>query len=450
MNIVYSLIFIGLLLISNLAISQEFTADPVGEGFQMMLRGKRYPGMAGTNYNGNILISLNRSDDTDRSILRFNANPQDEILQPDWSYWDFGLRNEDNLGIYYIDGPFNFPSTKTALVFNPTTAYASFGSSDFFARVTVKNDLYGQKGIYSTAEGDAIYAESVGGLPVAGYGVYGKSRFRSGVHGESELSHGVSGQVLNVVEEGQRAGVYGAAIDFSDYGVYGYNQNGTGVYGKGGTDSYGVVGHADYIGVFGSTGHEHPNTRGVLGSANAGIGVRGTSTMGYGVMGVTNNSSSYAGYFEGDVFSTGSYLPSDRKLKQNEQVLAGARAILDQLRPVTYEYQDAQNPQFLLPQGKRYGLIAQELEQVLPHLVKETRHYLFDDQNPKASQDDMITFKAVNYLELIPILIAAVQEQSDELETVKKQYQSLLKQNQYLETQLNLIDRNSVSAGINP
>jgi hypothetical protein len=82
-----------------------------------------------------------------------------------------------------------------------------------------------------------------------------------------------------------------------------------------------------------------------------------------------------------------------------------------------------------LPQGKRYGLIAEEVEELLPGLVKNT---MFKDRsanldsthesNPSAAQSkEKIDFKAVNYTELIPIMIKGMQEQQAENQALQEE-----------------------------
>ena len=92
-----------------------------------------------------------------------------------------------------------------------------------------------------------------------------------------------------------------------------------------------------------------------------------------------------------------------------------------------------------LPKGNHYGLIAQDVEKILPNLVKETT-FETKDANPhkaasteaeaqamKSEQNEKIDFKAVNYTELIPLLVKALQEQdakidalTNELRTIKQ------------------------------
>ena len=70
-----------------------------------------------------------------------------------------------------------------------------------------------------------------------------------------------------------------------------------------------------------------------------------------------------------------------------------------------------------LPDGKHYGLIAQDLQLVLPELVS-TQHFQSD---PKEKGFDYLS---VNYNELIPILIKGMQEQ----QAIIQQQQVLLEQ----------------------
>src|SRR5438105_11729528 len=76
-----------------------------------------------------------------------------------------------------------------------------------------------------------------------------------------------------------------------------------------------------------------------------------------------------------------------------------------------------------LPIGNQYGLIAQDVEQVLPNLVKDSKFVApegFSEgssqtQETLLKQKETIDFKAVNYTELIPIIIKGMQEQQKQL-----------------------------------
>jgi hypothetical protein len=125
---------------------------------------------------------------------------------------------------------------------------------------------------------------------------------------------------------------------------------------------------------------------------------------------------SYAGFFQGDVFSTGLYLGSDQKLKSNVATEGNAMELLRQLRPVTYGYNTAEHKALNLPTVKQHGLIAQEVQAVLPELVKASRYTVMDEKGKPSLSDE---FLSINYQGLIPLLIKAIQEQQQEIDALK-------------------------------
>ncbi len=83
-----------------------------------------------------------------------------------------------------------------------------------------------------------------------------------------------------------------------------------------------------------------------------------------------------------------------------------------------------------LPEGVHYGLLADEVQQVMPGAVKKavqpTEYTNHDEKNGKKLSDE-VEFNAVNYTEMIPILIAAVKEQNQIIEELKKEIELLKK-----------------------
>lgn len=147
--------------------------------------------------------------------------------------------------------------------------------------------------------------------------------------------------------------------------------------------------------------------------ARRNIGVYGSACESYN----QGNGPSYAGYFDGDVFSSGVFTGSDRSIKKNVESITGAMDILNKIQPKKYQFDQSKYPALHLSAAKEnYGVIAQELEEVLPGLVKETP---IPDGNKGFLKE---TIKAVNYTELIPILIQAVKDQQAEIETLKANY----------------------------
>jgi len=92
--------------------------------------------------------------------------------------------------------------------------------------------------------------------------------------------------------------------------------------------------------------------------------------------------------------------PSDRRLKDNLSKLTYSPAKLNQLQAYNYHWKDAD-----MGKGRQIGLIAQEVEEVYPELVK-------------VRSDG---YKGVQYQGLVPVLIEAYKAQQQELELLSEQ-----------------------------
>jgi len=93
-------------------------------------------------------------------------------------------------------------------------------------------------------------------------------------------------------------------------------------------------------------------------------------------------------------------------VKNNVADIDNALALVEELRPVKYHY-DTEIEELQLSSKLQYGLIAQELKEILPELI--TNHSSAQLERG-ASPEDLL---GVNYNALIPILIKAVQEQAE-------------------------------------
>ncbi|MBK9061254.1 MAG: tail fiber domain-containing protein [Flavobacteriales bacterium] len=126
---------------------------------------------------------------------------------------------------------------------------------------------------------------------------------------------------------------------------------------------------------------------------------------------------SWAGWFEGNVmingngFLTGMIpITSDANLKTNVQALTNASEFLDQLLPKTYDFLVDEHPEIALPSGPQMGFIAQDVELILPQLVKQaTIPATYDSTGAQLTASEDIT--TLNYIGTIPILVAGSQHQ---------------------------------------
>lgn len=99
------------------------------------------------------------------------------------------------------------------------------------------------------------------------------------------------------------------------------------------------------------------------------------------------------------------YTYSDARAKTNIMNVSNGLDVILKLRPVRYDFtnKDTNSPFRLGGNGKEIGLIAQEVEQVLPEIV------LTDDEGKKL----------INYNALIPILIESIKTLKAEVEALK-------------------------------
>lgn len=134
--------------------------------------------------------------------------------------------------------------------------------------------------------------------------------------------------------------------------------------------------------------------------------IRGTGKVGIGLQDPQENLD-----VAGLVRSDGSILTSDIRWKENIETIDNATEIITQLRGVTYDWIDPSRGE-----GRQIGVIAQEVEQVLPEIV----------------HTDSQGYKSVEYAKLVAPLIEAVKELNAEVDNLRDENEQLLAENQTL------------------
>jgi hypothetical protein len=165
----------------------------------------------------------------------------------------------------------------------------------------------------------------------------------------------------------------------------------------------------------------------VYGVANGGSGIN-YAVYGYSYDGGTT----YAGYFNGNVHVTGTFTnPSDERFKENVQPFKNALSKIKLMDVHTFNFiQMAEEKQLVLPEGKQIGLIAQELEEILPELVVDNVHAYDKSEGIEGAESDIerIEYKGINYIGLIPVLIEAIKELQMQNEEHQQKLQAQQKQ----------------------
>lgn len=204
-----------------------------------------------------------------------------------------------------------------------------------------------------------------------------------------------------------------------------------------------------YIGSKGTATQTNPSTNlslcyGLLGEASSGAGVwnrnygvSGTATGGgfnegghfeaHGGTGTYNTGmycsanyasaawNDWAAIMDGKVLITGdlyhnlTMIFSDKRFKKDIQPLENTSSKLEKMTGYTYSYRTDEFKEKHFDDKKHIGLIAQEVKEVFPELIRE------DDKG----------YYAVNYEGMIPVLLEALKEQNKTNESQQKQIQDL-------------------------
>ncbi|NNE27939.1 MAG: tail fiber domain-containing protein [Saprospiraceae bacterium] len=154
---------------------------------------------------------------------------------------------------------------------------------------------------------------------------------------------------------------------------------------------------------------------------------------GSGQIGIGTSNPQFDLQLDGNMDITGELTAaSDEKLKKNITPLTNASSLIAKLNPVSYLFRTDEFPTKYFSKREKLGLIAQELETVLPNLVSNAGTVV--DKNGAE-----IEIKSVNYIELIPLLIKCNQEQNALIETQSSTLESLNGENTKLKDELEVL-----------
>lgn len=117
--------------------------------------------------------------------------------------------------------------------------------------------------------------------------------------------------------------------------------------------------------------------------------------------------------------SFGQQVP-DQVLKKNIAPVENALAYVQQLEPKKFEYNTDRYHKLNLPAGRQYGFLAEEVQKVLPELVRSESHSYMVGKNTYRNA----TLKNTDLESLIPLLVAAIKEQQQQIEELKRQLEA--------------------------
>jgi len=222
-----------------------------------------------------------------------------------------------------------------------------------------------------------------------------------------------------------RYGLYSTCNNQPGYGYGGYFEGGSyGVYGVSQLSGSGTRYGGYFSGANSTTDATvYRNTYGIRTFATCGANSKMTIYGIYSSVTGGTGAIAYAGYFNGNLSYTGNLTKeSDKNLKKNIETYSDGLQTVLRLRPVKYDYDIENNKEMNMPTGKQLGLIAQEVEQVLPEIVHvEVAPPLENDASTNNEERATIeTYKSVDYISLIPVLVQAIQDQQKKIDKLEK------------------------------
>lgn len=126
----------------------------------------------------------------------------------------------------------------------------------------------------------------------------------------------------------------------------------------------------------------------------------------------------------GELRSTGDVIAysSDERLKTNIKQIPDAIEKVKALKGVTYDWVENIEDLGFKPRNKKddIGLIAQDLEKVLPQVVAPAPFdHEIDDENGEMVSKSGEGYKTVQYDKVVPLLIEAIKEQQKQIDEIK-------------------------------
>jgi endosialidase-like protein len=107
----------------------------------------------------------------------------------------------------------------------------------------------------------------------------------------------------------------------------------------------------------------------------------------------------------------------DKQIKKNVSPIPNSLQSILLLQPSTFEYDTENFKSLKLRQGKQYGFLAENMQQVFPSLVSTKQvSYMFGKNAHREQQ-----ISTIDDSRLVPIMVSAIQELYMEIEKLKQE-----------------------------
>jgi hypothetical protein len=154
-------------------------------------------------------------------------------------------------------------------------------------------------------------------------------------------------------------------------------------------------------------------------TARTGLGLGTMSTQGSGAVSISGGSISGLSSLgvSGDITATGDVtaFSSDARLKGDIQTITNALSKVKLITGVTYIHNDLAKSFGYTDESRFAGVLAQEVEAVLPEVVVPAPFDIADDGTSKSGEN----YKTVKYEKIVPLLIEAIKELTAKVEMLE-------------------------------
>lgn len=351
--------------------------------------------------------------------------------QPYWQYYNSGNRHSIWALPYVLNG--DYACAFIGYDYQPGIVY------NYMLNVQANNSV--KNGIQAWGNGAGtvgVFGGNNMGVGVQGWDYYGDGVVGKSGNGSGSAS-GVGGRFMHLtptatalqVDQGNVIFNNGKTVISNSIGNYDPLLSAT-FTGTASVDKIGVLGRVNSVPYYGIGGQFEGGYVGAIARSDGiGPGMRygiicSAENGTYGNHAIeasvfTNSGNDWAGYFNGRVYSTGGYQPSDEKLKKDASILEGSLEKIMKLKPIAFYFKTDAYDRLGLPLEKQNGFIAQDVETIFPELVCETAISQYQEKKTANPSNEAEKIKAVNYTALIPILTHAIQEQQQIIEEMRRQ-----------------------------
>ena len=236
-------------------------------------------------------------------------------------------------------------------------------------------------------------------------------------------------QVVNILNDGE------------GYGFYNVNSNGSGTYtqsSRGAAGYYRQTGSvANNYAIYAQGDASYGIYARTLSTSHGGLIAYDDAAACYGILGYSPSTTLYSLYGNGSTYITGSYTGSDSRLKDIQSRITtsdGMLAKVNQLKPTYYKWK-ANSDQGKADDTEQIGFIAQEVEAILSHVVKEAPVPDLSESPPDADgkvekrdktlNEELGNTKFITYEKLTVYLTAALQEASAKIDALEARIEAL-------------------------